>query len=225
MKTVQEWLKEVDEEKLVSTYFSQPSNAINIAILEGRETPEVILAFIRRLKSLTPETPRKQRVFFASVSYRDGIELILCDWDDLLTKRCPERGDCVFAEFAQVMEYWVADTELTQKHIYDILAGVLEQLSFFGYTQEEQTAGRKRVDAMLRATEAELQTKTPEEICKEARPKPMEEFLAELNLELGIKPDPEAQRLKDKIGSAVVKYEMYCFEREVAAVRELLRSM
>lgn len=36
---------------------------------------------------------------------------------------------------------------------------------------------------------------------------------------------PEEQRLKDKIGSAVVKYEMYCFEREVAAVRELLRSM
>lgn len=53
----------------------------------------------------------------------------------------------------------------------------------------------------------------------------MEEFLAELDLELGIRPDPEAQRLKDKIGSAVVKYEMYCFEREVAAVWELLRAM
>lgn len=42
---------------------------------------------------------------------------------------------------------------------------------------------------------------------------------------MGIKPDPEARKLKDKIQEAVVKYEMYCFEREVAAVRELLRSM
>lgn len=125
MKIVQKWLKELDEEKLISTYFSLPSNAFNIAILEKREIREVILAFIRGLKSLTPETPRKQRVFFATPSYRDGIELILCDWDDLLTKRLPERDVCTFAEFAQVMGYWVADTELTLKWIYDVLAGVL----------------------------------------------------------------------------------------------------
>lgn len=108
------------------------------------------MAFVRRLKSLTPETPQKQCVFFASTSYRDGIELTLCDWNDLLTKRRPERGDCVFSEFAQVMGYWVADTELTLKWIYDVLAGVLAQLSFFGYTQEEQTAGWKGINATLR---------------------------------------------------------------------------
>ena len=223
MKTVQEWLKEVDEEKLVSTYFSLPSNAINIAILEGRETPEVILAFIRRLKSLTPETPQKQRVFFASTSYRDGVELILCDWDDLLTQRLPPRDYCDFTEFAQVMEYWVADTELTLKWIYNVLADVLAQLSFFGYTQEEQTAGRKRMDQFLRQEEAKLRTKTPEEVL--GRSRPMEEFLDELNWELGIKPDPEARKRKDKIQEAVSEYEMYCFEREVAAVRGLLRTM
>lgn len=223
MKTVQEWLKEVDEGKLVRTYFSLPSNAFNIAILEKKENPEVILAFIRRLKGLTPEMPQKQRVFFTSTSYRDGVELILCDWDDLLTKRRPERGDCVFVEFAQVMGYWVADTELTLKWIYVVLAGVLAQLSFFGYTQEEQTAGWKGIDAMLREREAELRTKTPEEVL--GRPRPMEEYLDELNWELGIKPDPEARKRKDKIQEAVFEYEMYCFEREVAAVRELLRSM
>ncbi len=224
MKTVQEWLKEVDEGKLVNTYFSLPSNAFSIAILEKRETPEVILAFVRRLKSLTPETPQKQRVFFASTSYRDGIELILCDWDDLLTKQRPERGDCVFSEFAHVMGYWVADTELTLKWIYDVLAGVLAQLSFFGYTQEEQTAGWKRVYQFARQEEAKLEKEGGIDALLQ-RSIPWEEMIERMDTELGRRPDPEARKLKDKIREAVVKYEMYCFEREVAAVRELLRSM
>lgn len=224
MKTVQEWLKEVDEEELVSAYFSLPSNAFNIAILEKRETPEVILAFVRRLKSLTPETPQKQHVFFASTSYRDGIELILCDWDDLLTKRHPERGDCVFSEFAQVMGYWVADTELTLKWIYDVLAGVLAQLSFFGYTQEEQTAGWKRMYQFVRQEEAKLEKEGGIDALLQ-RSIPCEEMRERMDTELGRRPDSEARKLEDKIREAVVKYEMYCFEREVAAVRELLRSM
>lgn len=52
-----------------------------------------------------------------------------------------------------------------------------------------------------------------------------EEAQERMDLELGIKPDPEARRLEGKIREAVVMYEMYCFEREVAAVQELLHLM
>lgn len=220
MKSVQEWLKEVDEEKLVRTCFSLPSNPC----LEKWETPEIILAFIRRLKGLTPEMPQKQRVFFASISYRDGIELILCDRDDLLTKRCPERGDCIFAEFAQVMGYWVADTELTLKWIYNVLAGVLAQLSFFGYTQEEQAAGWKRMSQFVEQEEAKLEKEGGVEALLQ-RSISWEEIRERMDRELGRRSDPEARKLEDKIREAVFQYEMHCFEREVAAVRELLQAM
>lgn len=54
---------------------------------------------------------------------------------------------------------------------------------------------------------------------------PWEEMQERMELEFGKKPDPEARKLEEKIQEAVFKYEMYCFKREVAAVRELLRAM
>ena len=76
---------------------------------------------------------------------------------------------------------------------------------------------------MLRERGAELRTNISEEVLGKSRP--IEEFLDELDRELGIKSDPEARKRKDKIQEAVSEYEMYCFEREVAAVRGLLRTM
>lgn len=223
MKTVQAWLKEVDEEKLVRTYFFRFPEEYAITKNERLDPTKVILTFIRRLKGLTPETPQKQRVFFASEAYQEGFELVLCDWDDLLTKRRPERGFCDLIDFAQVMGYWVADTELTLQNIHGVLACILSQLSSFGYTQEERTACRERMDNFVRGMEAERLTEMREGKKREYMSD--EEFNERVDRLLGRKSDPEARKLKDKIRAAVAEYEMFCFEREVAAVRALLRSM
>lgn len=233
MKTVQEWLKEVDEERLVGAYFCRfpihyedifiyKNEATKLPLKTIRERIEAaFVGFIHRLKGLTPETPQKQSVFFATKAYQEGhsrVETMMCEMDDLLMQKCPERYSWMSLDFEDVMGYWVADTELTQENIYDVLACILEELSFDGYTQEEHKAGQERIAEMLRKTEAELKTGkktksyTQEEAWKLLGVKPK-------------KPDPEAEERERKIFAEEIKYGRFCFEREVAAVRELLRSM
>lgn len=229
MKTVQEWLKEVDEEKLVDTYFSRfPIDYEDIFIYEKEATQlplktirerlrAALVGFIRRLKKLTPGVGRSE-VFFATKVYQEGhsrIETMMCDVDELLTQKCPERYDWSLMDFEDVMGYWVADTELTQENIYDVLACILKELSFFGYTREEHEEGRERLNTIWKDAEAERQAGeyyTQDE---------MREWL-------GWEPekaDPEAEERERKIFAEEIKYGRFCFKREVAAVRELLRSM
>lgn len=237
MKTVQEWLKELDEEKLVSAYFYNfpidynryfiyKKEATQLPLKTIRERCEAaFVRFIRMLKDLTPETPQEQSVFFTTKEYQEGHSqtvTLMCCVDDLLTQKDPDHYSWMSLDFEKVMGYWVANTELTQENIYDVLAYILEELSFDGYTPEEHKARQKRLTEMLK----EMEGKTPEELRKESRP--VEEFLEELRLELGRKPekpDPEEKKRQSEILHAELEYSRYCFEREVAAVRALLRGM
>lgn len=229
MKTVQEWLKEVDEEKLVDTYFSMfPIDYEDIFIYEKEATQlplktirermdAALVGFIHRLKKLTPGVGRSE-VFFATKVYQEGhsrIETMMCDVDELLTQKCPERYDWSLMDFEQVMGCRMADTELTQENIYDVLACILEELSFFGYTQKEHEEGWKRLNTILKDAEAERQAGeyyTQDEMRERFGWEPK-------------KADPEAEEREQKIFAEEIKYGRFCFEREVAAVRELLRSM
>lgn len=229
MKTVQEWLKEVDEEELVSAYFFRfPIDYEDIFIYENEATKlplktirerlrAALVGFIHRLKKLTPGVGRSE-VFFATKVYQEGdsrIETMMCDVDELLTQKCPEHYDWSLMDFEQVMGYRMADTELTRENIYDVLACILEELSFFGYTQKEHEEGWKRLNTILKDAEAERQAG---------------EYYTqdEMRERLGWEPkkaDPEAEERERKIFAEEIKYGRFCFEREVAAVRELLRSM
>lgn len=232
MKTVQEWLKEVDEEELVSAYFFRfPIDYEDIFFYENEATKlplktirerlrAALVGFIHRLKKLTPGVGRSE-VFFATKVYQEGrsrIETMMCDVDELLTQKCPERYDWSLMDFEQVMGYWIADTELTRESIYDVLACILKELSFDGYTQEEHKAGQERIAEILRETEEELRTGKKQKTYTQ-------EETWELLGRKHKKADPEAEERERKIFAEEIKYGRFCFEREVAAVRELLRSM
>ena len=48
------------------------------------------------------------------------------------------------------MGYCIADTELTKKNIYAVLAQILYEMTFFGFTQEELNEEREQLKASIK---------------------------------------------------------------------------
>lgn len=112
-------------------------------------------------------------------------------------------------DHAEVMGCPLADTELARENIHEILAEILHEATFWGYTQEKLDEERAQLEASL--AEAEGGKAIPAE---------------EVFRELGLQPKrecKEAKALEQEIHRAIHAYNAFCRERELAKVRELLR--
>ena len=154
MHNVQYYLKNLDREKLETAFFeTYPIRYEEWAT--GRETPDLPIGGIRgwkheqfrnyidRLCSMTPvETDSRGGKTGVIYTYR-CLELGRL-WDLETDLFFPEDGidsyDLAY-EFQspeEILGYLVADNELTQLNIYDTIANVLFEASFFGYDDEER---------------------------------------------------------------------------------------
>lgn len=78
------------------------------------------------------------------------METVLCTKTDILACDKPETYSCILVDFAEVMGYCIADTELTKKNIYAVLAQILHEMTFFGFTQEELNEEREQLKASIK---------------------------------------------------------------------------
>lgn len=108
------------------------------------------------------------------------------------------------------MGYYIAETESTIKSINDVLAQIIYEMTFFGYSQEDIEKGR-----------LELEEATKE--ADEGKAVPMETAFADL----GIEPQPRDEediKMLGKIYSMENEYNQHWLRKEVEKVREQLNK-
>ena len=100
MKTVQQWLREIDRQELVNTYqFLYPpefwrlkNEEISVAEVYRRQA-ELLNDFIDELLKLTPSQEDTQMIFLATSAYKDGLpdeQALLIAVDELDENSLPE---------------------------------------------------------------------------------------------------------------------------------------
>ena len=150
MKTVQEWLKELDAEKLIEEY--QKARPIQYERVESYNSKTVgdirtsrllnVWGLIERLRMIPMEKVEIEDncLLYVHESFCHGnIEPVFeaVNVKDLLLRGyAAENCDYSISEHAMIAGLLVAEAPLTQCYIYELMADVLIHASFFGYEQE-----------------------------------------------------------------------------------------
>lgn len=223
MKTVKEYLNEIDANRLVSTFlYNYPSDEVDLlqykkmTIEDYRNNEEKALhAFIDRLKNMEPVKPEDDdmHIFFAYRSEGDGDDGI--GFGMVIGKDLTEKGtdantySCMFTKQEEIVGYYVAENDLTQHNIYDLLAFIMRESSSFGFKQErlEKTI-QELEDAIDERKNHPESARNAREVFKELREKLGEDYYE----------DEESDDLKElryKIVEAQINYRKYSIKEEL----------
>ena len=223
MKTVKDYLNEIDANRLVSTFiYNYPSDEVDLlqykkmTIEDYRNNEEKALhAFIDRLKNMEPVKPEDDdmHIFFAYRSEGDGDDGI--GFGMVIGKDLIEKGTdantyfCMFTKQEEIVGYYVAETDLTQHNIYDLLAFIMRESSSFGFKQErlEKTI-QELEDAIDERKNHPESARNAREVFKELREKLGEDYYE----------DEESDDLKElryKIVEAQINYRKYSIKEEL----------
>ncbi len=156
MKTVQETLREMDKEELMQKFFWEHPSQVDIfddelTIAEAKERAnEIIKKYIERLKNITVKPNDKQIIFYMyeylsnhSLEQNRGLSTL----SDLREKgvEAPNYG-IEYTPQEEIMGYWIADTEMTQYYLDDLMVEIMWDASFLGIEQEHLARAQKELD-------------------------------------------------------------------------------
>ena len=220
MKTVHAWLKEVDVAKIADEYFSEyPIEYENFCrfkktVAEIKEAYRLrLLEFLEMLCKQEVASTGQDKIFFCHKiysNYEDKVETILFTKTDILACDKPETYSWILVDFAEVMGYCIADTELTKKKIYAVLAQILHEMTFFGFTQEELNEEREQLKASIKEAAT-------------GRTRPAEEVFAELGIEEEETNEQEKEILAE-LHEQERKYNQFQLVAECKKVKKLLAA-
>lgn len=232
MKTIQEVLRELDAKELRTRYFEENKKDLieladsKIRISEYVETLYEkfgqYLQKLRHMETKAPITEEDSGILYVHKTMREegwlpGLTVDLVHRDELLSckdlSNVPAYGYEVTAQ-EQALRFLVADTELTQNHLYEIAVSFLSEMSFFGYDQEHLPDFKARLDEAMEEVNSH-----PERL---VRYEP-EAFRKEMGL-----PEeetyPKEEELCDTIHHALQAYDLYCNRIELERIKEGLLS-
>ena len=156
MKTVQETLREMDKEELMRQFFYEhPSKLDNfdddLTIAQAKERAnKVIGKYIERLETMGAKPNDRQMIFYMYEylgSYKLNQYRGLSTVADLQEKgvEAPNYG-IEYTSQEEIMGYWVADTEMTQYYLNDLMVEIMWDASFFGVKQEKLPEAIKELE-------------------------------------------------------------------------------
>ena len=231
MKRVQEYFKEADIEKLINCYlYAHPISWDEV--VDDRMTVREVKAavklklnsFIERLQKLEVEESfdRKEYILFAHKArkgeFSEEVFSLVCLQELEEFKENAQTYAYEFMKQAEIMGFWVADTKLTQNNIYDLLADVMFEASFFGFEQQHLETEIQKLEKS--AKEVEEAIARGERVGREAAV-----VFKELREKWGIEEeeeDADEQSLERKVWEANQNYNVYCKQAELKKIIELL---
>ena len=222
MKTVQEWIRETDIDKLADAYFYEYPIEYERYINSEKKVSEIkdayrkrFYEFIEQLKSIEPKalSDDERGIFFCHKAYGKDMknpETVLCIESEFLKCDKPQTYSWILTDFDEIMGYYIAETETTIKNINDALAQIIYEMTFFGYSQEDIEKGR------LELEEAEKEADEGKAVSAE-----------NLFADLGIEPQPRDEEDTEMLGKIYLmenEYNQYWLRKEVEKVRDQLNG-
>ncbi|RVU73123.1 MULTISPECIES: DUF6557 family protein [Lactobacillus] len=146
MKTVQQTLTEMDKEEVVNEFLNRHPAKLkefndDMTIAEAKsKSKELVEYYIDRLLALKTKPNKDNMIFYLYQYLSNGIihrKRGLSTIRDLETKGTTAANYGIeYTEQAEIMGYFVAETELTQYYLLDLMQEILWDASFFGIEQE-----------------------------------------------------------------------------------------
>ena len=222
MKTVQQWLREIDRQELVNTYqFLYPpefwrlkNEEISVAEVYRRQA-ELLNNFIDELLQLTPSQEDTQMIFLATSAYKDGFpdeQATLVAVDELDENSLPESYSWMLTDREKLVGYRIADSELTLDNMCSILAQIIEESSFLGYSKDTFESERESLIQSLEQSEKDIE---------DGNVYSADEVWEHLGLKREA-PDPKADELRAGVIRAEVEYNQYYRSKELSALMRKL---
>lgn len=222
MRTVQEILKSMDEEKLINAYLYRfPVNVQDWSNNDEKigEVKATIYKrmhkYLERLKKLPILKDDDQGIFFVHRCIKDDMNgqiFQLIFLNELKEKReATQSYGYNFIEQEKIMGYWVAETALTKYYLEDLMVDILYEASFFGFTQEHLQEEKDELDRRIAEDDSETIS--------------VEDFFAELEEEQGYKFDRQSsdeQKLEMKVIKMAGEYWEHSRKKELHNVIKLL---
>ena len=228
MKTVQQHLRELDQNRLIEVYLFEHPIEYNHPALAGLTVSQIrekytkgMRKFIERLCGLTPKDDPDGRVgiLFAHrcievepMSRTEGYCLVHAD-EVLSDGENAKTYAYEFTDQSEIVGFLVADSEYTRRHIYGLMADVLYQASFFGYRQEGLAKALEDLDCSMKEAE-EGNVHTMDELLEECFP----EYKSE-------RKDPAEKDLRNTVLKAAFDYNEHFKKKELALLSVTLRNL
>lgn len=216
MQTVQESLWNVDEDQLIAAYLA--AHPLNLGGVDPDQTigevqAEIhtgLHAYLKRLKELPIKEPASgsNGIFYVyhCLGTELGIDFGLTFFDDLRSRGINAHNyDYVLAEQAEILGYLIADTDLTQYYLPELLVNIMYEASFFGFKQEYLAQAKAQLD------------ETAEKAENAAADDGLDELLAKLDSKADYLSDEE-QQLQRHAWGAVSAFNEHAKSVELAKV-------
>ena len=230
MKTVHEYLCEIDSEELANQYMVDfpPDDLEWLShkdMLIGEyydHRKQAIRTFVDKLRSIKPcqSEDGETKIFIAYRVIEDFCKDV--DFSMVYEKELKEDlsnvkfYSCILVPHEEILGYYVANNKLTQHYLHKLLSFLIHEALIIGFEQE------RREEIIRSLEEAEEQAKNhPESLLS------MEEVDQMLHEEFGYIPDTdketdEEEELRGKAGEAQMNYSDYSKKKEL---EELLRDI
>jgi hypothetical protein len=220
MRTIQEYLKEADMDRLVKEFFKthpakyESEDRMDLSVRKIRENMENhLVEYIHRLQSMEIilDKDNEEPILFAYKYLHDGFDDItyaLLHKRELLEKGTEATTySYILCRHPEVMGYRVSDADLTQENIYGLMVDVLWETSYFGYEEEDLE------NAINDMEESAAEIKRGEGI-----PTTIEELFGEDEDET----DELEEQLYHRCMETSNDYDAYCRKKEMEILRQLL---
>lgn len=226
MKTVRKTLNEMDIDRLINAYLYNHPIEYEKEDRLGMEINQIIhhhkavlRRYIERLQKMRIKKPADahQGILYVHRYIKEYFHeeaYCLIHADELLEKG----ADCndyayEFTPQAEIIGFLIADNPLTQYHIYDLMADVLFEASFFGF---EQQYLKEELDKLIKAEEEIKSGK--------AKTIPFDDVIAELEAKGRVfdRETKEEEELRKKAMEAANAYSQYSRKMELDMIRETL---
>lgn len=231
MKTVQEYLRELDRDRLIEEYlYKSPiefekihDKSVSVETVFQR-VREYIGEYIDRLRKLdiTQDDDGKQGIVFAHRCVGSNCESLEIAFPLVFKEELLEHGTEAnsyayeFSPQSEIVGYLVADNPLTQYYIYDLLADVMFEAAFFGFDEEHKEEEEQKV---VQSCE--------EAMSPDFKGIPWEEVKAHLEEKMGQKFDEESEdelEYHRAVWAAEMEYSQHSRTKEMNMIIEALKS-
>ena len=225
MKTIQEYIRNADREKLIYEYlnanpikFEEITNK-DLTISEVTErVKENLNRYIDRLSNLSAvsKEPVEAGILYVFRDLNEGHDNLsfgLLEAEELIeTEDILKVNDhsYTFTKQEEIMGFFVADNELTQKHIYELMADVMYEASWWGFENEHLEEEIQKLEEALKEAE-DPNTKTHS----------IDEVFGKYGLERD-KESPDEKELHSEFNKARHNYRQHSQSKERSVIREQL---
>lgn len=164
---------------------------------------------------LTPSHEDAKMIFLATSAYKDGFpdeQATLVAVDELDENSLPESYSWMLTDREKLVGYKIADSELTLDNMCSILAQIIEESSFLGYSKDTFESERESLIQSLEQSEKDIE---------DGNVYSADEVWEHLGLKREA-PDPKADELRAGVIRAEVEYNQYYRSKELSALMRKL---